>query len=173
MSLQYRAMAIKNFAALLHGKRQRWYETERNTAKLVGAVVAARGWKTLTGQQMWHLLRLTWITKGPQHWQKLKIPALAKLFTQPVPKASELPAAIAVLDLPQPILAAGLQKTGFVNFRNVWRNSSKTWCVVHIDKLRKIVGAAVNLGPNDQARFDLAKAIERLPPIPAPSRGST
>src|SRR5271157_5438820 len=63
----------------------KWYETERNTEALVKAVMAARPVRGLSGDDVWWLLQLTWITtsKGhttKDHWQKLKVPALAHLF---------------------------------------------------------------------------------------------
>ena len=66
------------------GKRH-WYNTEKNTAALIQSIVKSRSAGTLSGDDIWSLIRLTWISMGakdvsPTHWKRLKIPALENLF---------------------------------------------------------------------------------------------
>jgi hypothetical protein len=62
-----------------------WYRTERNTEALMKAVMSGRHVHTLSGDDLWCLIRLTWITAGKDgivdlHWQLLKAPAIAHLL---------------------------------------------------------------------------------------------
>ena len=72
---------MKDLSVVLrhNADKARWYETEKNTAALVTAVLSARGANTLNGDDVWNLVRLCWITKGPEHWKKYKAPALGSL----------------------------------------------------------------------------------------------
>ena len=152
----------------------KWYETERNTEALVKAVMAAHPARGLSGDDVWWLLQLTWITtsKGhtsKDHWQKLKVPALAHLFKKNATISGDLKSTLESMQLPTPIAAAAAKRTGFVNAYRAYRNSLRGWCSVNIKELRAILAAAGNLKPNDQGRFDLASNIEQLPPVPTPS----
>src|SRR5271166_4139403 len=71
-----------NVAKLLKGNEAKWYQKEKNTAALLQAVVSERSGKPFSGDDIWHLLRLTWTTKARDHWRKLKVPALRHLFSQ-------------------------------------------------------------------------------------------
>ena len=73
---------MKNFELLLKGEKREWYQIHQNTSALLKAVVGIIGIDKLSGDQIWQLLRLTWITMNvkdvsPNHWRTLKVPALA------------------------------------------------------------------------------------------------
>jgi hypothetical protein len=62
-----------------------WYTTERNTQALVKAVMQFRSPRSLSGEDIWQLVRLTWVTASDgklveHHWQQPKVPALAHLL---------------------------------------------------------------------------------------------
>ena len=63
-----------------------WYQTERNTEALIKAVLVVRPLDGLSGEDIWCLIRFTWITAGSggSHWEQLKVPAIAHLFKKPV-----------------------------------------------------------------------------------------
>ncbi len=151
------------------------YETERNTEALLKAVVDAHV-QGLSGDDVWQLLRLTWITKRKDHWKSLKVPALAHLFPKGLraKKADirgDLKSTVENIKLSDVIVAeAAAKKTGFVNCYAAYRNSAQAWCKENEKELKAIVKAARNLGPNDRARFDLAGRIEKLSPVLTPRR---
>jgi hypothetical protein len=155
-------------------KQKGWYRTEKNTSALIRSVVSSGSTRNLSGDQIWSLITLTWITinqegVSPNHWKKLKLPALALLFNKANPKLEEdLSETIDSMSLPQAVAQSAKQDTGIVNFRGTWRNSSREWCGDNLDALTKIISAAVNLPKNDQARFDLATRIDELPPVKSP-----
>jgi len=159
---------MADFSAAL---KKHWshYQAELDTGTLVAAIISHSEDSTLGGDDLWNLLRLTWITNADDHWRSLKIPALANLFGKQARVMDDLDAAIVALNLPEEISKAARRETGFVNFRNVWRNSSRHWCQDNVKELRRIVRDSVRLGPNDQDRFNLARRVQELPPIPAPS----
>jgi hypothetical protein len=76
-------VATLTFVKLPKSKKS-WYESEKNTAALLQPVVSARRGKPLSGDDIWHLLRLTWHTRSSDHryWKKLKVPAFCHLFPQ-------------------------------------------------------------------------------------------
>lgn len=162
-----------NLAGLLHGHKKEWYQTEQNTSVLLKAIFSSHVLDNVSGDDIWNLLRLTWITKSKQepsrdHWKRLKVPALAGLWKQPVNVLSDLKTTIEAMDLPSSIAEAAVLPTGLINFRNVWRKSSIEWCRTNRNKLIALIQAGSNLGPNDQSRFDLAKQIDELPGVPSP-----
>lgn len=149
--------------------RKDWYETERNTADLLKAVVSERSIASLSGDDIWNLLRLTWITRSDDHWEKLKVPALARLWRTPQKLSSGLIETIRAMSLPPKVANLAVKPTGFVNFRNEWRNSSQTWCAQHRKLLVTIIAEASRLERNDQGRIELATKIEALPRVPPPA----
>lgn len=169
-------MAIQNLAKLLTGKKASWYESEKNTAALLQAVIDAKSGKPLSGDDIWHLIRLTWVTRGRNHWKELKVPALQRLFPQSMASAASnadrLQDAIAALSLPQGVAQAAAKKTGIVNFYGAWRNSSRLWCDQNAPKLRKIIEAARQLQANDRNRLKLAARVDALPKISSPKSRS-
>jgi hypothetical protein len=155
------------------GKRH-WYNTEKNTAALVQSIVKSRSAGTLSGDDIWSLIRLTWISMGakdvsPTHWKRLKIPALENLFKKTSSADSNLSVTIDSMNLPSPVAQLAKQDTGMVNFRPTWRNSSRKWCQQNRDDLRNIISAASKLPANDQARINLAARIDSLPPVDSPN----
>ena len=148
-----------------------WYQTERNTEALIKAVVAARPVAGLSGEDIWCLIRFTWITAGSggSHWQQLKVPAIAHLFKKPVNIGKDLASTIASMALPAAIAPAASKQTGMVNAYRAYRNSLLPWCNANKGVLQTLLATAQDLGANDQARFDLAKKIDALPPIPTPN----
>lgn len=155
-------------------ERRHWYNTEKNTAALVQSIVKSRSPDKLSGDDIWSLIRLTWISMGakdvaPTHWKRLKIPALENLFKKTATADSNLTVTIDSMNLPSPVAQRAKQDTGMVNFRPTWRNSSRKWCQQNRDDLRNIISAASKLPANDQARINLAAHIDSLPPVDSPN----
>ena len=153
----------------------KWYKTERNTEALAKAVITARPINGLSGEDIWRLIQLTWITAGrghviEDHWRKLKIPALAHLFNEGAHTEGELSASLKRMNLPDSVAKAAAMPTGFVNAYRAYRNSLKKWCVKNESGLRSILNSASSLGANDQERFDLASRIMQLPTVSTPAR---
>jgi len=151
--------------------QSKWYQKERDTEALIKAVVAVRPASGLSGEDIWCLIRLTWVTVGSadSHWQQLKIPAIAHLLKKSADPAEDLASAIASMRLPGPIASAASKPTGMVNAYRAYRNSLLDWCNGNNAVLRRIIASAQNLGTNDQARFDLASRIEALTAVPTPN----
>jgi hypothetical protein len=154
--------------------RQHWYNTEKNTAALIQTVLKSRSAATLSGNQIWSLITLTWITMGkksasPTHWKRLKVPALEALFGRNATSNSDLAAIIASMNLPDAVAHAAKKETGMVNFRGTWRNSSRKWCKQYRDDLRSIIRAAAEFPANDQTRINVAARIDGLPPVKSPN----
>jgi hypothetical protein len=127
--------------------RRHWYNTEKNTAALIQAVVKSRLADKLSGNEIWNLITLTWITMGKKHvsathWKRLKIPALETIFNKKATADPNLSATIDSMNLPSAVAQFAKQDTGMVNFRRTWRNSSRKWCQQHRDELRSILSAA-------------------------------
>jgi hypothetical protein len=148
-----------------------WYQTERNTEALVKAVVAIRRVNALSAEDIWCLIRLTWVTAGSaeSHWQQLKAPALAHLFKKPVDLTEDLASTLAGMGLPSAVASAASKQTGMVNAYRAYRNSLLDWCNGNKAVLRSILWSAQTLGSNNQARFDLARRIDELPRVPTPN----
>src|SRR2546427_2142000 len=164
---------MKDLSAVLGSnvEKSRWYETEKNTAALVAAVLSARGANTLDGDDVWNLVRLCWITTGPEYWKKSKVPALGGLFfKQDIKVLADLNSTIDSAGLPKEVAMAARQPTGFVNFRNVWRESSLKWCRSHATALRSIVLDTLRLKPDDdKGRLAIAATLDKLPHINSPA----
>jgi hypothetical protein len=173
---EIRVINVAEVIAGNEGKRNH-YARERNTASMIQKVVSCQHIEGLTGEGMWRLASLTWITKGgrkvsPDYWKAYKIPTLAYFFRKGQVKRRDLfdlPSSIAALDLPDAVAEAANEETGVVNFYAARRNSALPWCNAHAASLRKLVRDASKLRSNDQARFELAARIEKLPGIPLPS----
>jgi hypothetical protein len=161
--------------ASLAGWKAEWYETEKRTAVLLKAILVSRALGTLSADDLWCLFRLTWITVNgqdvsPEYWKSLKLPALAQLFKQTPTILNDLPSSIHAMRLPKAVADAAVHETGIVNFRNVWRNSCRSWCRTNHHRLIGIMKEAAKLPTNDQLRFDLASQIDALlPSISSPS----
>ena len=167
-----------NVLAGLAGWKASWYETEKNTAVLLKTILTSRALETMSADDLWCLFRLTWITVNgqevsPEHWKRLKLPALAQLFRQTPIILNDLPSSIHAMRLPKAVAEAAVHKTGIVNFRNVWRNSCRTWCSANHARLVGIMKEAAKLPLNDQRRFDLAAQIDTLPSITSPNGASS
>ncbi len=145
------------------------HENKSNTASLLKAIATPSRIKTLSEDQAWLLLQLTWITRGKNHWKKLKIPALNGLFKKKAVPGTDLESTIKRMQLPRPVTEAAAKTSGFVNVYSAYRRSSRGWCSTNIKQLRAILSATIRLGSNDDARFKLASQIEQLPPVPTPS----
>ncbi len=164
--------------ACLAGWKAKWYETEKHTAILLKAVLASRAVETLSADDLWCLFRLTWITVNgqgvsPEHWKRLKLSALAQLFKEAPTILNDLPSSIRAMRLPKSVADAAVHETGIVNFRNVWRNSCRSWCSANHHRLIGIMKEAEKLPSNDQRRFELASQIDALPLILSPSEASS
>lgn len=142
----------------LASSESRWYKAESNTAKLVQKIVSLRLVKSLGGQQIYALLRLTWVTKvnGVIHWEKNQAEALETLFENK--------------NQPPDVRIIATQRTGFVNAYPAYRNSLKGWCEENVDDLRSILEDANNLADNDQDRLNLASRIDDLPHVSTPNK---
>jgi hypothetical protein len=166
---------VADLTIFLRGQKKQWYGTERNTAALVKAVVSSLSLVGLSGDDLWSLVRLTWITVShkrafPGHWKKLKAPALAGLWRKQLQILDSLQATIEALELPQLVAELAVRDTGFVNFRNSRRNAARKWFGVNRKAVQGIIEWAVSLGPDDEERLALAEKIEKLPGIPTPTR---
>lgn len=172
-------MPTHNLSRLLKGKKAKSYQGRRNTAALLQAVLSARAGTPLSGDDIWHLIRLTWLTAANDHWRKLKIEALRQLFPQAkkvpqISRASSLQDAVKQLALPKNVQQAAAKPTGIVNFYGPYRKSSRDWCSKKkvVVELRKLIKEAAHLQANDQQRLALAGTIDGLPRIPSPSSRS-
>lgn len=155
-----------------------WYKTERNTEALVKAVVAERGVHGLSGEDIWYLLQLTWITANQngvssEHWKRLKVPALSHLFQTNAEISDDLEDTLARMRLPRRVAVAAVEKTGFVNTYRPYRNSLLGWCRQHTNQLLPILDFAMKLKANNQDRFDLAAEIAKLPRVSTPNKERT
>ncbi|MCE5311479.1 MAG: hypothetical protein LLG20_27910 [Acidobacteriales bacterium] len=162
---------------MLTGWKAQWYETEKNTGVLCKAILASLAPKNLSSDDLWNLLRLTWITVNGQdvfrgHWKLLKAPALAHLYRRPLHVGNDLSSTVQPMSLPKAVADAACQETGVVNFRNVWRNSCRAWCAANHQRLVNIIRRAAKLPSNDQRRFELAAEIESLPSVKSPGGNS-
>ena len=165
---------MRNIQQLLKGEMKEWYETHQNTAALLRAVTASLVVDKLSGDEIWQLMRLTWITRNvhgvsPNHWQTLKVPALASLFGKRVDIRDDLATSIRVMGLPAKVESAAIPETGAVNVRLVWRNAARQWCNENRNALRGIIRAAMRRGMSQEERIALAARIEELPNIPSPN----
>src|ERR1017187_4294343 len=128
--------------SLACGKASIWYQTERNTANLIRTVFGCIEREGLSGDAIWHLLTLTWITvhdseSTHSHWRRYKVPALAFLFGIDAPDLREsLSATLKQMALPETVRQAANCDTGMINYRGVWRNSSRLWCQKNVISLR-------------------------------------
>ena len=152
----------------------KWYQTERNTEALVKAVMKHRSTPTLSGDDIWWLIRLTWITASrgkliELHWQRLKVPALAHLLKKRVVVSDDLEQTLSSMRLPTNVARAASKRTGMVNAYNAYRNSLRKWSNTHRTLLLGVITQARTLKANDQARFELAHRISDLPMVPSPS----
>jgi hypothetical protein len=168
-------MATPTFSKIPKSKKS-WYESEKNTAALLQAVVSARRGKPLSGDDIWYLLRLTWYTRSADHgyWKKLKVPALCHLFPQDklVGRPSRDATLQEVLDsmsLPKRVAETAAKITGNIGLYKGYWNSSKTWCKHHVAELREIIREAAHLHANDRSRWALAANVDALPKVPNPS----
>jgi len=165
---------MRNIQQLLKGATKDWYKTHQNTAALLQAVTASLDVENLSGDAMWQLMRLTWVTNNahgvsPNHWQTLKVPALASLFGKRVDIRDDPATTIRAMGLPAKIESAAILETGAVNFRRVWRNTARPWCGENGNALRAIIRAATRRGMSQEERVALAARIEKLPHIPSPN----
>jgi hypothetical protein len=141
---------MHNVAKLLKRRKTGWYQSERNTAAMLRTVVSARSGKPLSGDDIWYILQLTWVTRARDHWRKLKVPALLRLFPQEksVRKPSRdanLQEVLERVSLPKRVAEAAAKTTGIVNFRGTWRNSSRAWCKQNSAELRDMIRKALLL----------------------------
>jgi hypothetical protein len=152
-----------------------WYQGELNTSHLVKQVVADwidnHGLDELSGLKMWNLFRLCWWTKADDHWKRIKIPALENLYGKPIGVKSDLRQTLSsATHLARHLAQIASEETGFVNFRPVWRQSSKAWCIRNAGPLRNLLQRVITLTPNDdEERIRIAKSVAALPKIPSPS----
>lgn len=170
-------MPTHNLSKLLKGKKARSYQGRRSTAALLQAVLSARKGRPFSGDDIWHLIRLTWLTAADDNWRKLKVEALRQLFPQnkqipQLSKATSLQDALSRIVLPENVQQAAAKRTGIVNFYGPFRKSSKAWCRQNVARLREIIQEAAHLQANDQQRLALAARIDGLPKIPSPSSRS-
>lgn len=159
----------------LQKSKKDWYHKEKNTSALIRAVVISQFNRNLSGNQIWSLITLTWITSSPKrvptnHWKKLKVPALVSLFNKITHEVGDdLSATIDSMKLPEGVAQSAKRETGILNARGTWRNSSRKWCRENRADLMKIIRTAAKLPTNDQARFDLAVRIDALPRVKSPN----
>lgn len=168
-------MATSTFAKLPKSKKS-WYESEKDTAALLQAVISARRGKPLSGDDIWYLLRLTWYTRSTDHgyWKKLKVPALCHLFPQNKsvlrpPRGAKLQEVLDGISLPRRVAETAAKTTGNIGLYKAYWNSSKTWCNDHVAELREIIQEAAHLTANDRGRWALATKIDAQHKVANPS----
>ncbi len=128
-------------------------------------MLAERNATPLSGEDMWALLKLAWISKGKKngktsfHYEKIRESALSTLFGDK--------------NLPPRVATAAKQPTGHVNAYGAYRKSLRGWCRKNAEPLRSIIEGAKRLGPNDGDRLDLASRIADLPRVPTPKSKRT
>ncbi len=168
-----RQFSMKDLSVILrkNAEKKRWYQTEKNTAALVAAVLQARGGKPLKGDDVWNLVRLCWITSGPEHWKIYKAPALGSLVLgKEIKIHSDHASTVDAAEFPEEVNVAARQRTGFVHFRPVWTKSSRNWCGNHAPALRRIVADTLGLKRHsDESRLAIATKLGRLPHIDSPT----
>lgn len=169
---------MPNLQQYLTGERKEWYEKHLDTAALIRAVVDALGAGRLTGDGIWSLMRLTWITdsrgtESSHHWRTLKIPALEVLFGVSATQGGDLATTVRSMNLPDSVAAAAARHTGLVNFRGVWRNTARQWCSENRPELQRIISDAIGMGASLQERLDVAVRLGNLPRIPPPGEGAS
>src|SRR5271163_4640438 len=109
-------------------KEREWIQSHEDTADLIQAVMsAAAAPSKFTAETLVHLFRLTWVTRGDNHWKVLKAPALAYIFRRELGKPKALNDALARMKLPSAVAETARSETGIVNFRNPYRNSIEAW----------------------------------------------
>ncbi len=169
-----------NFSqSLARGKVRSWYQTELNTSHLIRTVFGYVEGDDLSGEAIWRLLTLTWITVHDgeathSHWKKYKVPALAFLFGVEVPDVREnLSATLKQMILPENVRQAADCDTGMINYRGTWRNSSQLWCQKNVVILRTLLNRAYGLSSDDQRRFELAAEVAKLRKVPSPNGKAT
>jgi hypothetical protein len=110
-----------------------WYQHEMDTAALIRTVTSIRAARSLSAEDIWWLIKLTWITTTggrvvESHWQELKIPGLAHIF-RTIPRITEdLDASLKTMSLPPVVATAAAKSTGFSNAYRAYRNSLLPWC---------------------------------------------
>lgn len=144
-----------------------WAPQQRDTNRLVSACADyLMQQDKITGDQLHALCRLTWTTTSNSSYiTNTKLPALTDIFgpAMNVSSLDEASKEIGVqLRTPRAWISAN---TGFSNFYNAYRNSSKFWVRKHRTKIECLVRKARQLQTDAQAR-DLAEEIEHMPGIP-------
>jgi hypothetical protein len=153
-----------------------WSERERQTNRLVRSIAA---WliaqKNITADQLFGLIRLTWITAGhinkDAYVESVKIPALGKIMGRAY---SKMPLAKVARDVAEQIGVDGvealvLRETGFTNIYNPYRNSSARWVRDNFQQIFPLVKLAHRMTSDAQGR-SLAGKIEKLPAIEKPDQ---
>src|ERR1700739_2504674 len=113
---------MPNLASGLVGSKKKSYQAKQDTARLIRAVTQFRPIEGLSGDDIWNLIRLTWISRNrhgvsPNHWKKLKIPALEGLFERPTSILPSVQATVNAMGLPPVVAKEAARRTGIVNFR--------------------------------------------------------
>jgi hypothetical protein len=166
---------MTNLVPLLTSRKKNEYRTRHNTSALTRKILTSQSVDSLSGDAIWNLIRLTWVSRGPEgvsisHWRTLKVPAVAQLFKfKDDPQVlGDLHTTISAMGLPLAVAQAAAKNTRIVNLRPTWRNSSRDWCGSHVKELKRILRDTLTLGSNDERRYSLAIRIEQLPPIKSP-----
>lgn len=151
---------------------QEWAERQRRTHDLVRSVASYLLRKpTVSPNQMYGLCRLTWVTRSFEdnsaYIRSTKIPALRDIFETKFRSTSltGIAAEIGEITESSQIETAVLATTGFTNFYNAYRNSSRPWIRRNAAKVQSLFRMGFSLD-SDSVGLDLVGQIERLPMIP-------
>ena len=150
-----------------------WKRRQQATRALVSSIandLLTR--RTVTSDQLYGLCKLTWITRDyldddAAYISSTKLPALRDIFGDVMPEDDlHMAATIVAKKLHQSGVAKLVRgHTGITNFRNAYRNTSRTWLEQNRKAVLDILRSARGL-KNDAEGAKLAKMIEALPGIP-------
>lgn len=154
-----------------------WANRERQTAKLIRAVIGVLGLESLSAAQLHALCRLTWITTSngevADNTRAVVAPALSELLSVPLRATSlpELADDMHAHDVPEVIVQAAAKPVGMVNFYSAFRRTSLDWIKEHLTQLSSIVLDAIDAS-SDSKILNVYERVSELPSLPRRNAGS-
>lgn len=150
-----------------------WANRRRRTNRLVRAAATyVFRQSTVQPEQLYGLCKLTWITTsntGPDaaYVKSTKQPALGNVFGRDYSKLTiaEVAEDASLLVRSPEIKKLSLSDTGFTNFYEAYRNTSRTWIEDNFDSVAPLFKGAYNL-KSDAEGLRLARKIMQLRGIP-------
>lgn len=142
-------------AISLNNEERKWLQREYDTWRLIRACFAeyVRG-KTPTADKLHALCMLTWITTGADNTGKVTLPALRTLTGKEIPDCHivNLSDKLADAGITSSIVSATKNPTGFVNFYNAFRYSSRDWFAHRAKAVYALLEKAFVLSRDEQAK---------------------